>query len=152
MLTLIVTLAGLLISPAHAAVDAGQLIDTEAFCSKVQGVYNISSANGIKPKAEAEVGSVEKDDAAKECIFSFPYCIENSSCDPGYLFFGFKNTRVYESEGSNSLAVYELVSEMNGKETKYLLELGPSGFHFTNYQYTLPTGNVVTLEHTGMKN
>lgn len=125
-------------------------IPTDQFCELAKGNYKIETANGVKPKPEAETASVEKDLNAQECVLTFPYCVPDASCDPGYQFLGFATTKVSETKTS-TLSSYSIETEVNGKKLRFLLELDSGKLRFVNYQYAMPNNETVTLEHLGVK-
>lgn len=122
------------------------------FIEAHKGKYEILTANNVKPKPDAARASVELDGETKECILTFPYCLPNGTCDPGYLIFDCAKTQVIKNKISGPHEVFTIVDNSNGKQKRYTWEQDGDRVLFSNHQYVMPPENqVITLEHVARK-
>ncbi len=135
---------------SFASYDAlGTLVTTRVFFESIKGNYKILKAGGQEPHAN-EVGLVELESG--QSVLTFGFCPPSGGCDPGYNFFDDVKTKVYQMPIPEGGAVFTILSDDGGKATKFTWSIKSDGIvSLKNFQYVMPGGSVVVLEHLAKK-
>jgi hypothetical protein len=150
-LTLGVVLTLVLLSQPAVADDVlGTKVDTKAFFLARRGEYKISLANGVTPAEEDEKAEVAPGTKPEVEMVTLPICWPDG-CDPGWIYFEYANTQVFENRISPTESVFTLFLTVKQKVKKYTWHESGLAVTFKNHQYTTMNGETITLEHVFSK-
>lgn len=151
-LALVLSLSTLvaLSSPVRADDDTtsgGVAVEAKAFFTSVLGKYKILKAGGEAPHESGSIGTVERDTNPDQSIVTLTYCPPGAGCDPGFIFLEDSATQVTQS-GNTWTIIHD---DGGGKKSRYTWTQDGGNVTFRNYQYVMPNGSTVTLEHVMVK-
>lgn len=125
----------------------GDEMISKDFLTSIQGLYHIESAGGIPPKPEISDAYVGLSLAKARGTITVPFCLPDSSCDPGEWVFPFDQTRVFGRPiGTRGELVVLLVSKPRNLLYYAWEKYGDGKIVFRNFQYLMDT-ELVYLEH-----
>lgn len=136
---------------ASSVTYAGTAVDAQVFVQRVQGAYTILTAGGVVPHEENALADVFAD--TLEGAFTLPYCEPSGgTCDPGYLFFGYKVTTVSEEVLADGSVEDVVVLDDAGKKKRFTWTAAKDGkVTFVNEQYSLNGAKPFELVHVLVK-
>ena len=122
----------------------GTQINAQAFFASIKGNYKIDMVAGEKPHDANAVANADLEDG--QGVLTMPYCPPGGACDPGWNFFEWPSTQVFQQDNT-----YTILVSTGGKTLKYYWQDDGPKVLFRNFQYTFSTGAVVTLDHVLLK-
>ncbi len=123
----------------------GAPIDAKTFFNDTKGAYTVLKAGGANAH-DGDTGIIELED--NMVVLAFSYCPPSGGCDPNYVFLEYDKTKIFQKASNDGTTVNTIQSEDGGKPTKFSWDVQRDGLiSLKNYQYVMPDGKVVTLEH-----